>query len=787
MLEFTVTEDEYTAHGDAGANSPYQPSRNANDTPNADDSSSIYTDYYSDSSPQDNHLNTPDTQIEEKEANRILHLEINTNKSQMMIEDVDESDEDEASTPTMANPHTYQQQQQHQPRKKTVEDSDDEETRQEWESAYDTLLSSQQEMDFEDDVLLHHKKTVAKQSYGDDSRLSMSSEVDEISILQTLSHQNEARVNNLTSKHEQAKKRQSGSQRSHWSTGIQHADALKRESLISKGESIAASSEAGSEQWYDPDNDWTDQESNGRHSMLPTAAAIGANAFHNQGNDETVDYYYDQHRENSYRHSDSSINTNSETYSNKNSNSTENTNLDEDDEDERKQYQAVDDDTDYYSKYFQSAPTQNATKTRGESSYYNGGQSDNDQDEEGEIEIFMNKFSPPNDDKFSGSRGVQSSGGQKSSEDITTSSFNNSSRPSLVEHQQQLPKPLKATTTTNFSSSTLSVNNIRGREDDEVSLIKVPSRTVAIAEAGVEQEVLPHDPNNPRVEDISHYMNKLPTYNRNDGGEAPAHGVSAFDAAAMSGSSVGGGRLENETVVIKRAISTPHSDGQPLESDRGIPQAHEIDSAFLKSERRLAGNEESQKISTSSMEANAFGKMYIAVSGAHNMLLPLPREITYVRCVISDGEYEYMSRYEILGAQILMDYECVIDTRPGMIITVSLHVRPDYHVKPRTGWTKWFTSIRKQKEHLSGYVHPEDGAIGQTRFAVDHMVPGCYKKTYEASFDCFNSWYARTHRERVRREQFGDEEDFLKIVGKLNVEMLYLPVSNPSVVITLHH
>jgi hypothetical protein len=129
-----------------------------------------------------------------------------------------------------------------------------------------------------------------------------------------------------------------------------------------------------------------------------------------------------------------------------------------------------------------------------------------------------------------------------------------------------------------------------------------------------------------------------------------------------------------------------------------------------------------------------------------------------------------------------MDYECVIDTRPGIIITVSLHVRPDYHVKPRTGWTKWFTSIRKQKEHLSGYVHPEDGAIGQTRFAVDHMVPGCYKKTYEAHFDCFNSWYARTTRERARREQFGDEEDFLKIVGKLNIEMLYLPVSNPSVV-----
>ncbi|KAF7731591.1 Bud site selection protein bud4 [Apophysomyces ossiformis] len=174
------------------------------------------------------------------------------------------------------------------------------------------------------------------------------------------------------------------------------------------------------------------------------------------------------------------------------------------------------------------------------------------------------------------------------------------------------------------------------------------------------------------------------------------------------------------------------------------------------------------------------GKLYIHVSGAHNLLLPLPKEVTYVRCVVSDGRYEYMSRYEVLGQEVLLDYECIVDAVPDMIITVALHVRPDYHVKPRTGLSAWFTSIRKQKESLCGYVHPEDGAIGQARFALAHMQHACHQKVYQASFDCFNSWYARTARERQRRQQYGAEEDVLKVVGNLSVEMLYLPVSDPT-------
>ncbi|CEP17015.1 hypothetical protein [Parasitella parasitica] len=391
---------------------------------------------------------------------------------------------------------------------------------------------------------------------------------------------------------------------------------------------------------------------------------------------------------------------------------------------------------DYYSTMLHTAPSPNRTREKGMSSYYHHNEEDEQEDheEEGEITVFMNHQYHPH--------------------------------PELVVHNQSLSSLHSTITQRNLVGAKTEAN----ANDDAHSMYRIPSCTIDIADAGIIQASVPHDPNNPRIEDISHYMNALPAF----GDKTRDLGGSIHDLN------------QQQDVVVKRAISTkenvqldfdttvPYVELNPI---RGIPNAHEVNEHFMNNTQMADGG----KISMSSFEVGQFGKMYIGVSGAHYMLLPLPKEITYVRCVISDGEYEYMSRYEVLGHQILMDYECIIDTKPGMIITVSLHVRPDYHVKPKTGWSRWFTSVRKQKEHLSGYVHPDDGAIGQTRFAVDHMVPGCYKKTYEAHFDCFNSWYARTTRERARREQFGDEEDFLKIVGKLNVEMLYLPVSNPTV------
>ncbi|KAI8137885.1 hypothetical protein BJV82DRAFT_661049 [Fennellomyces sp. T-0311] len=175
---------------------------------------------------------------------------------------------------------------------------------------------------------------------------------------------------------------------------------------------------------------------------------------------------------------------------------------------------------------------------------------------------------------------------------------------------------------------------------------------------------------------------------------------------------------------------------------------------------------------------SAFGKLYVRVSNADDLLLPLPKLPTFVRCVVSDGQYEYMSRYEGLGQKVAFDYECIVDAQPDMIITVSLHVRPDVHVRPKTGLTKWLTPAHKQRQTLNGYVHTEDGSIGQSRFALGHMIQACNQKTYAASFDCFNSWFARSSKERQR--QLRGEEDMLKVVGSLSVEMLYLPVSDPS-------
>ncbi|KAI8376362.1 uncharacterized protein BYT42DRAFT_384365 [Radiomyces spectabilis] len=173
------------------------------------------------------------------------------------------------------------------------------------------------------------------------------------------------------------------------------------------------------------------------------------------------------------------------------------------------------------------------------------------------------------------------------------------------------------------------------------------------------------------------------------------------------------------------------------------------------------------------------GKLYIRVNGVHDILVPLPaKERAYVRCIVSDGRYEYMSRYELLAQHIVFDYECMIDTHPDMILSISLHVRPDYIVKSKP-ITRLFTSTRKRKESLSGYIHHEDGALGQTRFALAHMLSACYQKPYAASFHCFNAWYTRSPKERHRQRR-NPNQDVLKVVGNFDVEMLYLPVSDPS-------
>lgn len=178
------------------------------------------------------------------------------------------------------------------------------------------------------------------------------------------------------------------------------------------------------------------------------------------------------------------------------------------------------------------------------------------------------------------------------------------------------------------------------------------------------------------------------------------------------------------------------------------------------------------------------GKLYLHVNGIQDILLPLPKDRAYVRCVVSDGRFEYMSRYEILSQNINFDYECVIDTHPDMIITISLHVRPDYVMKSKTPFSRLFSS-KKKKESLSGYVNKEDGAIGQARFALAHMLPVCVETTYPAEFHCFNAWYSRSFKERHRQKKKDADHDVLKVVGNFDVAMLYLPLANFQKVIVI--
>ncbi|CAO3658122.1 unnamed protein product [Rhizopus microsporus] len=583
----------------------------------------------------------------------------------------DDDYDDGVSTPTVANPYGMKG------------DHD------EFSSNYDQFMQSshldiEEDNDEEGDGNLVGKTSKLRghhdmeKQVDDEGRSSFSSDKDETAVLQNLSTESEVQLRTLAENSNgknsepdflnmpytatkeytaTTEKRKSGSQRNHWSIGINLVD---KASTIRQ--SVAMSSEAGSEQWFDPENEWMEEEEV-MADKSKTSISRSSSSFSSNSSESLM-------TPGSFK----------EPSKMQMMNETQMREMDEQD-------------LDYYS-----------------------------------TEIYNN--------------GNGSGSNSKRNDNFPAQTMNQNDRKSFSSSQNE------------DGEGEILIYMDNREETIEEKLEKGNSTTITIIDKNQvnikEEEATLSNSKEPRIEDISHYMNTLPKI--------------------------------QESTNIEQEVQTATATREKT----NIPDAHEMMVIPNKSLDPLNQMGDSppppqQQQQRQSRPQHKHGKIYIGVSGAHDMLLPLPKEITYVRCVISDGEYEYMSRYEVLGHQILMDYECIIDSKPGMIITVSLHVRPDYHVKPRTGWTKWFTSIRKQKEHLSGYVHPEDGAIGQTRFAVDHMVPACYKKTYEANFDCFNSWYTRSSKERQRREQFGDEEDFLKIVGKLNIEMLYLPVSDPDV------
>lgn len=209
-------------------------------------------------------------------------------------------------------------------------------------------------------------------------------------------------------------------------------------------------------------------------------------------------------------------------------------------------------------------------------------------------------------------------------------------------------------------------------------------------------------------------------------------------------------------------------------------------------------------------QPNGPGKLYVRVKGVNDVLLPIPnKDKAYVRCVINDGKYEYISGYELLSQQMTFGYECIIDCKPNMIITLSLHIRADYLLKKPL--TKLLTTVqRKRKGSLSAFISSEDGSVGQTRFAVKDMLNACYRRSFTSQFHCFNAWYippsyssvvsspsssllpfaSLNHHNNKKKssslnKNFNDDDDdsVLKVIGNFDVELLYLPISDPNAVI----
>ncbi|CAO3592983.1 unnamed protein product [Absidia cylindrospora] len=243
---------------------------------------------------------------------------------------------------------------------------------------------------------------------------------------------------------------------------------------------------------------------------------------------------------------------------------------------------------------------------------------------------------------------------------------------------------------------------------------------------------------------------------------------------------------ENTISALSQSVSTPTSLS-PNAADHHHQQNHAPSSSSSSSTTTTAP-------STSLCNR---GKLYVRVNAVNDILLPLPRDRAYVRCVIGDGRYEYMSRYEPLGQNIDLGFECIIDSHPDMIITLSLHVRPDYMLKKPL--KRLFTSNRKRKGSLSAYVSNEDGAVGQTRFAVGDMLGACYKRPYSGCFYCFNAWHIHSTKDKTTSSISSSvtssstsstsssstssqelDQGVLKVIGNFKVQLLYLPVLNPS-------
>jgi hypothetical protein len=168
------------------------------------------------------------------------------------------------------------------------------------------------------------------------------------------------------------------------------------------------------------------------------------------------------------------------------------------------------------------------------------------------------------------------------------------------------------------------------------------------------------------------------------------------------------------------------------------------------------------------------GKLYVRLVAVQDINVPVPSEPTYVRCILNDGTYEHLSKYVMLGRHMQFDQEFKISANARLDFSLSLHVRPDSHVKPKAPIARLLNSHKKVAPELSQFVNRQDGAIGSTRISFGDMIEECRSKLCSATFPSQNDWAIDVSRTIDKLESTKVKP---KTVGKLLLHMVYIPGS----------
>ncbi|KAJ2955961.1 hypothetical protein NQZ79_g8121 [Umbelopsis isabellina] len=166
------------------------------------------------------------------------------------------------------------------------------------------------------------------------------------------------------------------------------------------------------------------------------------------------------------------------------------------------------------------------------------------------------------------------------------------------------------------------------------------------------------------------------------------------------------------------------------------------------------------------------GKLYVRLVAVQDTNVPIPSEPTYVRAILNDGTYEHLTKYVLLNRHMQFDQEFKISANSRLDFSLSLHVRADSHVKPKTPFARLLANNKKAGPELSNYVNRSDGSIGVTRISFGDMIDECRSKLCSATFPCQNEWFLDFTQSGNKVES---SQSNPRAIGKLVLHMVYLP------------